>query len=639
MPLKQNSSLHIYKRLLKAALPYWRAFALGVLGNALLAASDGWLTYGFKPLIEKGFIARDELFISFIPIFIITLFLVRGFAYFMASYFMAWVGRSVVRDFRQKMIDHLMLLSASFYDQKTTGELVSKINYDTDQVAEAISEAITSTIRGILTTVSLIIVMININTRITLLLVVTIPILGIYINKISRKMRAHSGQIQVTMGRVTHVAAEVIGGYKVVRTFGGQDYEYQRFAEASQANWRQEMKMASTQGMSVSGIQLIGVCALAAFLYLATLQPGNLLGTSMSAGDFVAMSGAILMLLRPIKQLAVVNGTLQRGIAGARSIFTLLDEAPERNEGTTHIKRAKGEIEFRDLEFHYPHWENTDSVLKGINFVVKPGETVALVGRSGSGKSTLVSLLPRFYDCSAGEIILDGQNIQSIYLEDLRRQFALVTQQVILFNDTVANNIAYGDMRGAPFESIYRAAELAHALEFIEKLPNGFNTEVGENGIRLSGGQRQRLAIARAILKDAPILILDEATSALDTESEQYIQEALEVLMKNRTTLVIAHRLSTIERADKVLVLDDGYIVEYGTHGELIAKNGRYASLHRAQFNEPINESKKVPNSSTAERSFPTTGIPTKGSQYVTENQSSATESQSATEKSATESQ
>lgn len=586
MSIKNHSSIQVYRRLLKAALPYWWAFALGVIGNTLLASSDGWITYYFKPLIEKGFIERDEVFIRWIPIVVILFFLARGISYFMASFFMSWVGRSVVRDFRQKMIDHLMRLPANFFDQKTSGELVSKINYDTDQVAEAISEAITSAMRGVLTTLTLIIVMFKLNAKITLMLLFTLPILAVYINRISRRMRNHSGEIQVTMGRVTHVAGEVIGGYKVVRTFGGNDYENKRFIEASQANWRQEMKMTRTAAMSVAGMQLIGVFALAAFLYLATSHPGNILGTSMTAGTFVAMASAILGMLKPIKQVAVVNSTLQRGIAGARSIFALLDELPEQNNGTIQMKRAHGEIQFHKVNFHYPQWGLDEMVLKNIDFIAKPGESIALVGRSGSGKSTLVSLLPRFYDCTGGMITLDGTDIRSIDLNDLRRQFALVTQEVTLFNDTITNNIAYGDMRNAPFADIYEAAKLAHALEFIEKLPNGFDTEVGENGVRLSGGQRQRLAIARALLKDAPILILDEATSSLDTESEQYIQEALEAVMKNRTTLVIAHRLSTIEHADKVLVLDNGYIVESGTHEELIAKNGRYASLHRVQFND-----------------------------------------------------
>lgn len=589
------SSVQIYKRLLKAALPYWWAFLLGILGNALIATSDGCLTYYFKPLLEKGFINRDPVFIRWIPYVIIGFFLARGFAYFLANYFMSWVGRSVVRDFRGKMIAHLMKLPAGYYDSKTTGELLSKINYDTDQVSEAISEAITSSIRGVLTTVSMVFVMYQLNSRITLILLIAVPILATYINKISRRMRRHSGQIQITMGKVTHVAGEVINGYKVIKNFGGMDYENQRFSEASAANWSQEMKMAATSSSSVTGMQLIGVCALALFLFLATLEPGHLLGTTMSAGDFIAMATAILGLLRPIKQVAVVNSTLQRGIAGAKSIFALLDEKPEDNFGQKKLVRAKGEVVFDNVYFEYSDNNASsnnassavlNSVLKGIHIEIKPGETVALVGRSGSGKSTLASLLPRFYDCQKGKITLDGIDIKEFELNNLRRQFALVTQQVTLFNDTIANNIAYGDMRGVPFESIRHAAELSYALEFIEKLPNGFQTEIGENGIRLSGGQRQRIAIARAILKDAPVLILDEATSALDTESEQYIQAALETLMKDRTTLVIAHRLSTIERADKVLVLENGSIIESGTHLELIQSNGRYASLQKAHVYE-----------------------------------------------------
>lgn len=585
-PKDDMSSLQIYRRLLKAAVPYWWAFALGVIGNAMIAISDACLTEYFNPLINKGFIERDPIFIKWIPIVVVTFFLARGTAYFIACYFMSWVGRSVVRDFRRKMIAHLMCLRATYYDQKTSGELLSKINYDTDQVAEAISEAIASAIRGIFTTISLICVMFRGNARVAALLLITLPILAIYINKISRRMRKHSSEIQISMGRVTHVASEVIGGYKVVRIFGGQDYEVERFTTVTQDNWKREMKMAATSATSVAGMQFIGACGLVAYLFLATLEPGHILGTAMSPGAFVSMAVAILGLLRPIKQVAVVNSTLQRGIAGARSIFSLLDEAPEKNVSRQQLKSCEGEIKFENVEFHYPAACEHQQVLKNINFVIHPGESVALVGRSGSGKSTLVSLLPRFYDCEAGRITLDGHDIRDIDLKNLRQQFAIVTQQVTLFNDTIANNIAYGDMRGANVRDVNRAAELAHALEFIEKLPQGFDTEIGENGVRLSGGQRQRLAIARAILKDAPILIMDEATSALDTESEYHIQAALETLMKDRTTLIIAHRLSTIEHADKVLVLDEGQIVECGTHEGLLNQNGRYASLYRTQFKE-----------------------------------------------------
>ena len=591
-----SSAFKIYKRLLVAALPYWWAFVLGCIGSALMAASDGVIAYYFEPLIEKGFVARDESFVYWIPFMIIGFFMARGGAYFLSSYFMAWVGRSVVRDFRCKMVSHLMRLPISFFDHKTTGELISKINYDTNQVAEAISEAITDTIRGILTAISMIVVMFNQNARITLMLLIAVPILGLYIDKINKRMRKHSGKIQATMGHITHVASEVIGGIKIIKTFGGADYEKRRFEDVTVANWSEELKMTATSASSVSGMQMIGVCALSVFLFLATLQPehvlGALLGTSMSAGAFVSMAVAIFGLLRPIKQMARVNSTLQKGISGARSIFELLDEKIESDIGqiTLDPQSIKGEIVFEDVCFAYnktdANMTTSPLILNHIHFSIKSGQTIALVGRSGSGKSTLVSLLPRFYEYQSGLITLDGHNIQDIRLEDLRRQFSLVTQQVTLFNESIADNIAYGTTRGATRAEIWHAAQLAHASEFIEKLPKGLDTEIGENGIRLSGGQRQRLAIARAILKNAPVLILDEATSALDAESEYYIQMALETLMKNRTTLVIAHRLSTIERADKVLVLNGGRIVESGTHEELMQQSGQYAALQRAEFKE-----------------------------------------------------
>ena len=557
-----------------------------MLCSATVAIADSAITYYCKSLVNKGFIARDELFIRWVPIVVLVFFLGRSIAYFLTVYCMTRVGRGVVKDYRCKMLAHFMRVPLQFYDKKTTGELLSKVNYDAEQVAESISDAIRDSLKGILTIIFMVNAMYYLNARMTLILLVVMPPLVLYIGKMSRSLRRQSRLVQSTMGEVTQVVNEVIQGQKTIRTFGGQPYEAARFKVISDKNWHQEVKMASLTGLSVAGMQMFGVCALALFLFLATLKPGNILGTTMDAGTFVAMMGTILALLRPIKQVATVNRILQKGLSGAQSIFELLDEAVEKESGTITHFQTQGRIEYHDVSFTY---EGVfDATLRKISFQVNPGEMIALVGRSGSGKSTLVSLLLRFYDHQAGLITLDGLDIRSLRLETLRKQFSLVTQQVVLFGGTVAHNIAYGAQQEVSREAIIEAAERSYAMEFINQLPKGLETEIGENGFCLSGGQRQRIAIARALLKSAPILILDEATSALDTASERYIQLALETLMKNRTTFVIAHRLSTIQHASKVLVLDHGQIVEAGTHEELMKQNGYYVALHRAQFREEL---------------------------------------------------
>jgi subfamily B ATP-binding cassette protein MsbA len=577
------SGFSVYKRLLLSTAPYWGIFLIGILGTIAGSAVDSTLAWMIKPIINEGFIARNQAFIRWLPVGIVVVFLLRGISGFLSDYFISRVGRNLVTHFRQAIFTHLLRLPATFFDRQSSGQLLSALIYNVEQVAGATTDALLMTIQDGFLTLGLLTVMFLISWRLTLLFLIIAPIISIIVRYNSRRMRLLSTNVQQSMAEATHVAEEAIEGYRVIRTYGGEEYEQQKFFTATNTNRQRELKIIVTDSLGSSSVQLVASGLIAVLLYMATSSSWQI-----SAGSFAAMITAVLALLRPIRRLTQVNSRIQKGIAGAQSVFDLLDQPPEPDNGTLPLGRCNGRIEYQQVAFHYP--SNPNNVLEDINFTINPGETIALVGRSGSGKSTLASLLQRFYEVTAGQILIDGVDIRQYRLADLRNQFALVSQHVTLFNDTIAHNIAYGRLGNVSEAEIIAAATMAQAMEFIEPLPNGINTFIGENGMRLSGGQRQRIAVARAILKNAPILILDEATSALDTESERHIQKALEVLMRERTTLVIAHRLSTIEKADRILVLDKGRIVEAGDHATLLKQQGYYARLHTLQFRDMPSE-------------------------------------------------
>ena len=573
-----SSSLLLYRRLLSYVRPYWWAFALAVVGMVIVAAGDVLMAYMVMPIIQKLQHPEPETTLR-LPLAVVGVFLLRGLGSFVSEYGMAWTGHRVVFDLRRQMIDRLLSLPTAFFDANASGRLISKFTFDAYQLAAATSSAITTAVRSTLTIAGSLAFLFWLNWQLTLISIVAFPLVAATVRYFSRRLRRVARDVQQRTGAITQVLEEIVGGQRVVKVFGGQRYERER-AVAVANRLRQSMsKQSSASAASSPMLQFFGAVAVGVIVYLMLKQSET---GGFDPGPFTAYVIALLTLLDRLRSLSGVNANIQRGLAAAESIFALLDEKSEEDHGTLELAQVRGELVFDDVFVRYAGAER--DALAGVSLRVAPGESVALVGPSGSGKSTLVNLIPRFYEPTAGRILLDGNDIDALTLADLRRHLALVSQDVTLFDDTIAANIAYGAMSAAPREAIERAAHAAHALDFIRATPQGFDTIVGENGVRLSGGQRQRLAIARAILKNAPILILDEATSALDSESERHVQAAMEALMQGRTTIVIAHRLSTIERVDRIVVLDAGRVAEHGTHAELLAKEGLYAKLHRIQF-------------------------------------------------------
>jgi subfamily B ATP-binding cassette protein MsbA len=568
-----------YKRLLGYIKPMLGALLIAFVGNTLYAAVDSYITYLIKPIINDGFVAGDHHFLAMLPLIVIGLFLVRGTAGVCSTYFMGYVSRKIVLIFRQEMFHKLMRLPASYFDLSASGKLLAKITYNVDQVTQATGDTLTTLVRQGFTVIGLIVVMFVISWKFTLITFLILPFVIFFVKYISNRFRKLSRRIQNGMGDVVHLAEESVVGYREVKIFGAEQQQNSYFDKAVTYNFIQEMKMNLTNALNSPVIQFLCSLMLALVIYLSVGRNAHII----SAGSFVAFFTAMGSALKPVRDLSQINNNISRGVTAAESIFELLDEPDEINTGTQVLDKVKGELEINNVSFKYR--PEAEWALKNIKLSIPAGKTVAFVGRSGSGKSSLMSLIGRFYQPTEGEILLDGVDIQALELSNLRSYIAIVSQHVTLFDNTIFHNIAFGLRNDANTEEVIQACKAAHAWEFIQNLPQGLETRVGENGLNLSGGQRQRVAIARAILKNAPILILDEATSALDNESERAIQQALETLKQGRTTLIVAHRLSTIENSDMIVVMEQGRIMETGTHDSLMKSQGIYAQLHKANLN------------------------------------------------------
>ena len=573
------SSRDLYARLLRYVRPYRWVLAGGVVAMIVGGLADAALVKLTGPMIDELFVRKNQNLAILLPLAIVGVFVVSGVSSFGSGYANQWVANKVILDLRRGMFAKVLRLPPAYFDEIATAQLITKFTNDVNNIAAASTTVLTVVVRDTVTIAALMAVLLWSNWQLTIVAFVIIPPLALVVRQFSKRLRAMSRENQKAIGGIAEVLDESISNQRVVRVFGGQDYESRRFEDASQRIRRFQMKHAAAAAGTVPVTQLIVACAIAAIIYFAA---GQAFGGSRDVGSFIEFIAATGMLLQPLKRLTGVNEHIQKGLAASESVFGLMDEAGEDDRGTVKMERARGAVRFEDVSLTYR--TASRPALDRVSLAIEPGETVALVGPSGSGKSSLIHLLPRFYHPQSGRITVDGHDLESLTLESLRRQISLVSQSVVLFNDTVAANIAYGRGDSVTEEQVRKAAEAAHAMEFIRGLAQGLQTEIGENGAKLSGGQRQRIAIARAILKDAPILLLDEATSALDTESERAVQAALEELMKGRTTIVIAHRLSTVERADRIVVLSEGRIVESGNHRELLARAGMYAGLHRLQF-------------------------------------------------------
>lgn len=577
-----SSSWPVLKRLLGYVRERKLGLVAAIIGMAGYAAVDTTFVYSIKPLIDEGLTGQDPNVLKWMPVFVIGIVFLRGICTFLSGYCMAWVGNHVVLSLQQQVFNKLMAMPVAFFDRHNTGNLLSKVTYDASQVSSAASSTLVTLVREGATVIGLLGLMFYHSWQLSLIFFIVGPVVGVMIAVISRRFRRISKGMQAAMGNITSSTEQMLKGHKEVLMFNGQEVEARRFFKVSNKVRQQNMKMVAADSIGTPLVQVIASTALAILLFVATFED---IQQELTPGTFTVIVTSMMMLMRPLKSLTQVNGPYQRGIAASQSLFELLDSEAEQDNGRRELGRARGDIEFRGVTFCYP--TKDQPALRDVSFSLSPGKTIALVGRSGSGKSTIASLLTRFYDIDQGEILLDGVDIREYRLSDLRRQFALVSQHVHLFNDTIANNIAYAAQGEYSREQIMAAARVAYADEFIQKLDQGYDTVIGENGANLSGGQRQRIAIARALLRNAPLLILDEATSALDTESERHIQAALEELRKDRTALVIAHRLSTIESADEILVIDEGRVVERGSHAELLARQGAYAQLRSIQYGEP----------------------------------------------------